>query len=190
MRRSVISERVSVVGSSVPGVYPDSVLFHIRLRGVTEQGVEALAETPGFHCRVEDDDATLVSIRLAHDVPSPPDTKAMEKRLRLALHSLAPGAEIIDVRSGPRHSPEVPSLAVQSLHCLRRHLGRPIDVEEMDWDTLTELWTIMRREFLQLDEFLCNGGSLPADWARRHPQGDERAFEQVAASHAPVAMAS
>lgn len=144
-----------------------------------------VADTPGFQCRYEEDGPSLVSIRLAHDVPSEPDTDAMEQRVRLALHELLPDAEIVDVRFGLRFASEEVSPALEALHRLRRDVRRLPVLEELGHDDLVETLTVVAREFTHLDEWLCNGGSLPREWARRHPQGDKQATAQIVASHTP-----
>jgi hypothetical protein len=160
--------------------YPDSVLFHVRLSGVSDQQAEVLADTPGFTCRLDEDGDCLVRVQFAHDVPSHPDVDALERRLRLALLAMAPDAEITDVRSGPRFTREPSSPAVEALHRLRRDSRRVSRVEDLDHDDLVEMLTVFAREFSALDEWLCNGGSVPTEWARRHPGGDRRAAEQIA----------
>jgi hypothetical protein len=187
-----INERPGAAGSTVRAVcYPDSVLFHVRLRGVTEEQAQIVANAPGFHCRFDDDGPSLVSIRLAHDVPCQPDTDAMEQRVRLALHELVPDAEIVDVRFGLRFAREEVSPALEALHRLRRDIRHMPALDDVDRDDLAETLTVIAREFAHLDEWLCNGGSLPREWARRHPQGDKQTTAQIVASHDPgeVAMA-
>lgn len=189
-RRRPINERRGAAGSTVAAVcYPDSVLFHARLRGVTVEQAQIVADAPGFHCRFDEDSPTLVSIRLAHDVPCEPDTKAMEQRVRLALHELLPDAEIIDMRHGLRFAPEDHSPALAALHRLRRDIRCLPALDELDRDELAETLTVIAREFTHLDEWLCNGGSLPREWARRHPQGDKQTTAQIVASHAPREVA-
>jgi hypothetical protein len=146
---------------------------------VTEQQAADLADTPGFTCRFEDGDC-LVCVQFAHDVPSHPDTEALERRLRLALHALAPEAEITDVRSGLRFASEPNSPAIEALHRLRRAVRHVADVEGLDAVELVEQLAVFSREFATLDAWLCNGGSIPGEWARRHPDGDQRAAEQIA----------
>lgn len=170
--------------------YPDHVLFHVRLRDLTEQQVEVLAETPGFHARLEDDDIALVSITFAHDIPSHPDTDALERRLRLAFEALVPGAEIIDVRGEPRWASDAGCPAADALHRLRRDVNRAASLDDPDRDTLAEVLTTVFRDFAELDDLLCNGGSVPADWARRHPEGDRGAARQLADTTRPLVMAS
>lgn len=160
--------------------YPDSVLFHVRLSGATEQQTEVLADTPGFTCRFDDDGDCLVRVQFAHDVPSPPDAEALERRLRLALLALAPDAEITDVRSGLRFACEPHSPAVEALHRLRRDVRRVPDIDDLDHNELAEMLAVFAREFSALDQWLCNGGSIPGEWARRHPGGDQQAAEQIA----------
>lgn len=169
--------------------YPDSVLFHVRLGGLTEQEVEILAETPGFGCRVGDDGICLVSVRFAHDVPSEPDAEALERRLRLALQALVPGAEIVDVRFGFRFARDGASPGVQALHRLRRELRTAQEAQGWEREALAELLTAIGREFAYLDDWLCNGGSMPSEWARRHPGGDAVAARQLANVVGPIAMA-
>jgi hypothetical protein len=177
----------------VPRVcYPDSVLFHVRLRGVTDEQVEVLADAPGFSCRPNDDGTHVVRMRFAHDVPSHPDTEAMEQQLRLALQAMAPDSEVIDVRFGLRYARDETSPAVDALHRLRRDVERlaaPDDLgRDLSRDELEEALTAFAREFRHLDEWLTNGGSIPADWARRHPAGDMQAAEQIADSLADTAI--
>lgn len=167
--------------------YPDSVLFHVHLRGLTEDHLQALVDAPGFTCRAGDDATAIVSIRFAHDVPSQPDAEALERRLRLALQALVPGAEITDVRYGFRHSREPVSPALVALHRLRQHLGRLDGPAEPDSEGLAQTLQAVSEEFARLDDWLCNGGSLPSEWARRHPGGDEQAARQVEQARQPAA---
>lgn len=170
--------------------YPDSVLFHVRLRGLTKQQAEILADTPGFHCRLQDEGTTLVSIRFAHDVPSHPDPDALERRLRLALGELVPGADIRDVSYGFRYARDASSPATDALHCLRRAIGKLPAVDSLEREELAEVLTIFAREFTHLDDLLCNGGTVPPEWIRRHPEGDRGAAQQIADTLRPVVMAS
>lgn len=169
--------------------YPDSVLFHARLRGLSEDEVATLTETPGLNCRVLDDGTVLVRVDFAHAVPTMPDVEAMEHQLRLALEALVPDGEIIDVRYGLRHAQDAGSPAVEALHRLRREVGRLSISCELERDELVELLTVVAREFTHLDDWLCNGGSMPGDWVRRHPEGDRTAARQIAQRRRPVAMA-
>lgn len=163
--------------------YPDSVLYHVRLRGLTAQQAEVLVDTPGFDVLDADTDTCLVRVSFAHDVPSPPDTDALERRLRLALLALVPGAEIADVRFGVRFDQDAASPAVEALHRLRRDVNRVGSVDELagvNAEQLAEIVAVFVREFHSLDEWLCNGGSIPREWARRHPGGDGHTMEQIA----------
>jgi hypothetical protein len=168
--------------------YPDSVLFHVRLRGLTGQEVEVLAEMPGFACRLEDSGLAVVRVDFAHSVPSWPDHEAMEQQLRLALAAVVPDAEIVEVMYGFRYARDAGSPAVEALHRLRRDVGRLSDAEAWDRDELAEMLTVIAREFTHLDDWLCNGGSVPSEWARRHPEGDTKAAAQVTASLEEPAM--
>lgn len=170
--------------------YPDHVLFHVRLRDLTAQQVEVLAETPGFRCRLQEDDTALVSITFAHDVPSHPDTEALERRLRLALEALVPGSEVVDVRGEPRYAASGGCPAGDALHRLRRDVNRAGSFDDLDRESLAEVLTTVVRDFTELDDLLCNGGSVPTDWARRHPEGDRGAARQLADSTRALVMAS
>lgn len=161
--------------------YPDSVLFQVRLRGLTEQHAEALAQMPGFSCRAEDSGIGLVRVHFAHAVPSHPDIDTMEQQLRLALAAVIPDVEIVEIVHGFRYARDAASPAAEALHQLRRDIGRMSDVDGWDRDELAETLMIIAREFTLLDDWLCNGGSIPSDWARRHPEGDIKAAEQIAA---------
>lgn len=195
--RRAVDARDRSTASTVPRMcYPDSVLYHVRLRGLTGPEAEGVEEAPGFSCRPNDDGTHIVRMRFAHDVPSHPDTDAMEHQLRLALQAMAPSAEILDVRFGLRYARDADSPAVQALHRLRRDVERFAEPDMLDGlarDDLAETLTAFTREFRALDEFLTNGGSVPSDWARRHPAGDRQAVEQIADSlaeteHMPVGL--
>lgn len=189
-----IEAQIAAADSTVRRVsYPDHVLFHARLRDLTEEHVEVLAETPGFHCRLQDDGDALVSITFAHDVPSHPDTDALECRLRLALEALVPGAEVVDIRHGVRYARDAGSPAAEALHRLRRDVHRASlleDLEAVERDQLAEALHAVFRDFNELDEVLCNGGTVPSDWARRHPEGDRGAALQMADNARTLEMAS
>lgn len=170
--------------------YPNSVLFHVRLRGLDDDQVRALSQAPGISCRLEDDDVGLVRMEFANPVPSWPNVRGMESDLTAALRELAPTAEIVDVRYGYRYDADIGSPAVEALRRLRIDLARIPTRDELDADELTELLTVIAREFTILDIWMCNGGSTPMEWVRRHPDGDLQANTELAILDNPYAAMS
>lgn len=150
--------------------YPNSVLIHIRLRGLTAEQTRALAEAPGLTCHRIEDDLVRARIEVAHGLPTWPDLDALQGMVREMVGELVPEAEVVDIRAGYRYDSDADSPAEPALHRLRSVANQARgEIPDGDRD---ELLTSLLRDFTVVDNWLSQGGSLPPDWARRHPAGD------------------
>lgn len=150
--------------------YPTYVLIHVRLRGLTDQQVQALESTPGLRCSHVDDDTVRAQIEIAHELPTWPDLAALQDMVRTMVTDLVPGAQIVDVLGSYRYDYDAASPAEAALHRLRSSAEQARKAApETDCG---ELLTRVLRDLKIVDDCLSNGGSLPTDWARRQPAGD------------------
>lgn len=152
--------------------YPTSVLIHVYLREIPDDQFTALSALPGVTCRRTDDGMVRARVELAHDVPSHPDLDELQSRFLTLVRETAPDATVVDCRSGNRYAGDFSSPAEAALHRLRSVLTRCAH----DDPGLAEA----AREFAIVDTWMSDGGTPPADWARRAPERDRELQRLVA----------
>jgi hypothetical protein len=168
--------------------YPNSVLINIRIRGLTAEQIKALIAEPGLDCSDVDDDTVRARIEIAHDIPSWPDLGALQTKVKVMVADIAPQAQIVDVRAGYRYAHDTGSPAEAALHRLRSRAG--VLAGDLGDVELGELLTAVLRDFTVLDGWLREGGSLPPDWARRHPAGDPDVARRLTTAEPQMALAA
>lgn len=159
--------------------YPNYVLIHIRLSGLTDQQVKTLADAPGLRCSDVDEGTVRAQIEIAHDLPTWPDLNALQDMVRTMVTDLVPHAKILDVRGSYRYAFDAASPAEAALHRLRSSAERAL--KAAPGTDCGELLTAVVRDWRVVDDWLSNGGSLPTDWARRHPAGNHTVAQKIMA---------